>query len=287
RGSRAGGRRRRRALDPLGGASDALPRRHRRAPAAGRRRHRRLRRRRHPGGRRGASPGRGGRRHLHPRCDDAGDRRLGEDERPSAGRLMDFTLSHEQRHIQETIRDFGEREVKPHAAAWDREERFPHETVQRLGALGFLGVALPEDVGGGGADTLANLLVVEGIARYDASLGLTVASHTGLASGHINVFGSETLRRRYLPRMAPGEWLGAWCLTEPGSGSDAAALRTRAVRDGDSWVLSGTKMFITQGTVGHVYVVMASTAPEQGQRGVSAFVVEKGTPGLSNGRKIG
>ncbi len=199
---------------------------------------------------------------------------------------MNFTLSHEHRHIQATIRDFGEREVKPHAAAWDREERFPHETVQRLAALGFLGVALPEDVGGGGADTLANLLVVEGIARYDASLGLTVASHTGLASGHINVFGSEALRRRYLPRMARGEWLGAWCLTEPGSGSDAAALRTRAVRDGDSWVLSGSKMFITQGTVGHVYVVMASTAPEQGPRGVSAFVVEKGTPGLANGRKI-
>src|SRR5439155_271163 len=136
---------------------------------------------------------------------------------------------------------------------WDREERFPHETVKRLGELGFMGVALPEDVGGGGADTLANLLVVEGIARYDASLGLTVASHTGLASGHINVFGSEALRRRYLPRMARGEWLGAWCLTEPGSGSDAAALRTRAARDGDSWVLNGTKMLITQGTVGHAY----------------------------------
>src|SRR5919198_5569348 len=199
---------------------------------------------------------------------------------------MDFTLSDEHRHIQETIRDFGEREVKPHAAEWDREERFPHETVARLGALGFLGVALPEDVGGGGADTLANLLVVEGIARWDASLGLTVASHTGLASGHINTFGGETLRRRYLPRMARGEWLGAWCLTEPGSGSDAAALRTRAVRDGDAWVLNGTKMFITQGSVGHVYIVMASTAPELGPRGISAFVVERGTPGLSNGRKI-
>src|SRR5207247_10220935 len=98
--------------------------------------------------------------------------------------------------------------------------------------------------------------------------------------------GSDTLRRRYLPPMARGEWLGAWCLTEPGSGSDAAALRTRAVRDGDAWVLNGTKMFITQGTVGHVYVVMASTAPEQGPRGVTAFVVEKGTPGLANGRKI-
>src|SRR5205823_6367437 len=104
--------------------------------------------------------------------------------------------------------------------------------------------------------------------------------------GHINVFGSEALRRRYLPRMGRGEWLGAWCLTEPGSGSYAAELRTRAVRDGDSWVLNGAKMFITQGTVAHVYVVMAATAPVHGQRGISTFVVEKGVAGLSNGRKI-
>ncbi len=199
---------------------------------------------------------------------------------------MDFALTDEHRSIQATIREFGEREVKPHAARWDEEESFPHDTVRRLGALGFLGMALPEDVGGGGADTLAAALVVEGIARYDASLGLTVASHTSLASGHLNLFGSEALRRRFLPKMATGEWLGAWCLTEPGSGSDAAALRTRAVRDGDGWVLNGTKMFITQGTVAHVYVVMAATAPEQGARGISAFVVERGTPGLGTGRKI-
>jgi alkylation response protein AidB-like acyl-CoA dehydrogenase len=199
---------------------------------------------------------------------------------------MDFELSDEHRHIQATIRDFGEREVKPHAAVWDREERFPIDTVRRLGELGFLGVSLPEDVGGGGADTLANLLVIEGIARYDASLGLTVASHTGLASGHIDRFASDALRRRYLPKLARGEWLGAWCLTEPGSGSDAGALRTRAERRGDDWVLGGTKMFITQGSVGHVYVVLASTDPGAGKGGISAFVVERGTPGLSNGRKI-
>src|SRR5262249_34665443 len=178
------------------------------------------------------------------------------------------------------------REVKPYAAAWDREERFPVETVRRLGELGFLGMSLPEDVGGGGADALSAALVVEGVARYDASLGLTVASHTGLASGHLNAYGDDALRRRFLPRMARGEWLGAWCLTEPGSGSGAAGLPTRAVRDGDDWVLNGSKMFITQGTVGHVYVVLASTEPEQGQRGISAFVVERGTPGLGTGRKI-
>jgi len=199
---------------------------------------------------------------------------------------MDFELSDEHRHIVETIRDFGEREIKPYAAGWDEREEFPHETVRRLGELGFLGVALPEEVGGGGADALAAALVVEGVARWDASLGLTVASHTGLASGHVNRFASDALRRRLLPKMARGEWLGAWCLTEPGSGSDAGALRTRAVRDGGGWVLNGSKMFITQGTVGHVYVVLASTAPEQGTHGISAFVVEKGMPGLGNGRKI-
>ncbi len=199
---------------------------------------------------------------------------------------MDFALSPAHRRLAETVADFGEREVKPHAAAWDREERFPHETVRRLGEVGLLGLALPADVGGGGGDALAGALVVEGLARYDASLGLTVASHTSLACGHLNLFASEALRRRYLPRMARGEWLGAWCLTEPGSGSDAAGLRTRAERDGEGWVLSGTKMFITQGTVGHVYVVLASTSPARGAKGISAFVVERGTPGLGTGRKI-
>ena len=199
---------------------------------------------------------------------------------------MDFSLTDEQRTIQETIREFGEREVKAQSGEWDRDERFPFEAVAQLGKLGFLGVSLPEDVGGGGADTLAGALVVEGLARYDASLALTVASHTSLASGHVNLFASDALRRRYLPRMTSGEWLGAWCLTEPASGSDAAGLRTRAVRDGDHWVLDGSKMFITQGTVGRVYVVLASTAPDLGQKGISAFVVERDTPGLSNGRTI-
>ncbi|HXJ33627.1 MAG TPA: acyl-CoA dehydrogenase family protein [Candidatus Eisenbacteria bacterium] len=199
---------------------------------------------------------------------------------------MDFTLSEQHRLVAETIRDFCEREVKPAASAWDRDEKFPMDTVKALGRLGFLGVALPTDVGGGGADALTNALVVEGVARYDASLGLTVASHGGLASGHINLFASDHLRKRYLPKLATGEWLGAWCLTEPGSGSDAGGLRTRAVRDGDHWILDGSKMFITQGTVGDVYVVLASTDPEKGTQGVSAFVVERGTPGLGNGRKI-
>src|SRR5258706_4177501 len=199
---------------------------------------------------------------------------------------MDFTLSDEHQQVADTIRVFGESEIKPFASAWDRDERFPTDTVKKLGRLGFLAVSLPEDVGGGGADTLTNALVVEGVTRYDAGFGLTVASHGGLASGHINLFAGDHLRRRYLPKLATGEWLGAWCLTEPGSGSDAGALRTRAVRDGDHWVLDGAKMFITQGSVADVYVVLASTAPDKGATGVSAFVVARGTPGLGNGRKI-
>src|SRR6185436_13622640 len=199
---------------------------------------------------------------------------------------MDFTLSDEHEQVVATIRDFCETEVKPFATAWDADERFPMETVKKLGRLGFLGVSLPVDVGGGGADTLTNALVVEGVARYDASFGLTVASHGGLASGHINLFAGDHLRKRYLPKLATGEWLGAWCLTEPGSGSDAGSLRTRAVRDGDHWVIDGAKMFITQGSVANVYVVLASTAPDKGTGGISAFVVERGAAGLSNGRKI-
>jgi len=199
---------------------------------------------------------------------------------------VDFALSESHVRLAETVREFGEREIRPHAAEWEARAAFPHDAVRKLGAMGLLGLTLPPDVGGGGADVLSGVLLVEGIARYDASLGLTVASHTGLASGHLNRFANDALRRRFLPRMASGEWLGAWCLTEPGSGSDASALRTRAVRDGDHWVLDGTKMFITQGSVGHVYVVLASTDPAAGQRGISAFVVPRDAPGLSNGRRI-
>lgn len=199
---------------------------------------------------------------------------------------MDFELTDEQRHIQETIRDFGEREIKPHAGAWDRDGIFPLDLIRRLGELGFMGVVYPEEYGGAGADSLCGALVVEGLARYDASVALTVASHSGLATGHIFRFGSEAQRQRYLPDLVVGRTLGAWCLTEPGAGSDAAALATRAVRQGDHWVISGTKMFITQGSVADVYVVMATTAPEEGRRGISAFVVEQGTKNLGVGGKI-
>ncbi len=194
---------------------------------------------------------------------------------------MDLTLPESHRALQASLRQFCEENVKPHARAWDHEERFPAQVVQALGELGVLGILVGEEYGGAGMDALAVAIAVEEIARYDGSLALTVASHNGLGTSHIRVFGNDAQRRRYLPRLATGEWLGAWGLTEPGSGSDAAAMKTTAVRSGDGWVLNGSKMFITQGTVGQVFVVLALTEPEKRQKGITAFILERGMPGFS------
>jgi alkylation response protein AidB-like acyl-CoA dehydrogenase len=199
---------------------------------------------------------------------------------------MNFELDEEHRQIRATVANFAEREIKPHSMQWDKTEHFPRDVIQKIGELGFLGVSFPERFGGGGADTLAQALVVEGLSRYDASVGLTCAAHMSLSSGHIAHFASDEHRERYLPDMIAGRKLGAWCLTEPGSGSDAAAMKTRAVRDGDHYRISGSKMFITNGSVGDVYVVMAVTGGGAGKGGISAFVVDRGTPGLTNGKKI-
>lgn len=196
--------------------------------------------------------------------------------------VMDFELSETHSAIQTTAREFAQLEIAPQATAWDQREEFPHAIIPKLGKLGFLGINIDPDYGGSGLDTLAYAIIVEEISRADGSLGLTVASHNGLGSSHIASFGSEQQRRRYLPKLATGEWLGAWALTEPGSGSDAAALATRAERDGDEWVLRGTKMFITQGTVAGVTVVLASTNPSGKHRGITAFAVESGTPGFEH-----
>jgi len=199
---------------------------------------------------------------------------------------MDFELSEEQRQIRATVADFAEREIKPHASRWDRDEIFPRDVVQKIGELGFLGVAFPEKYGGGGADTLSQVIVVEGLARHDAGIALSCAAHMSLSSGHIAMFAAEEHRTQYLPDMLAGKKLGAWCLTEPGSGSDAAAMVTRAHRSRDDFALNGSKMFITNGSVADVYVVMAITDAGAGRSGVSAFIVDRGSPGLSNGRKI-
>ena len=200
---------------------------------------------------------------------------------------MDFELPESHRLLRSTVREFAEREVRPRARDWDKEERFPHEIVPRLAELGLLGIKIPEEYGGAGLDMLAYAVCVEEIARVDGSLALTVASHNGLGTGHVLAVGTEEQKQRYLSRASRGEWLAAWALTEPGSGSDAAGLATTARRDGDDWVISGTKMFITQGSVGGFCVVLARTdfdVPQQ--QGISAFLVETDTPGYSVGKKL-
>jgi alkylation response protein AidB-like acyl-CoA dehydrogenase len=194
---------------------------------------------------------------------------------------MELTLPESHRALQASLRDFCEERVKPYARQWDHDERFPADVVKALGELGVLGMLVAEEHGGAAMDSLAVAVAVEEIARYDGSLALTVASHNGLGTSHIRVFGNDTQRKRYLPKLASGEWLGAWGLTEPGSGSDAAAMKTTATRRGDRWVLNGSKMFITQGSVGHVFVVLALTDPDRRQKGVTAFILERGMPGFS------
>jgi len=194
---------------------------------------------------------------------------------------MDFELGDDLREIQRTVRAFCEAEVKPHARRWDDEERFPWEVVRQLGPLGLMGMSVPEELGGSALGALGAAVVIEELARFDGSLALTVASHNGLGTGHILRFGTDEQRRRWIPPLARGEKLAAWGLTEPGSGSDAAAMRTTAVRRGDGWVLNGAKTFITQGTVGDTFLVLALTDPSAKQKGITAFVLEKGMKGFT------
>jgi len=203
---------------------------------------------------------------------------------------MNFELSQEQKILQKSVRDFCAREIIPKAAAWNEEGKFPHEIIAPLAGLGVLGIQIPERYGGTGMGMLELSVAVEEIARADASVGLTVASHNLLCMDHIYLAGNDEQRLKYLPRLASGKSLGAWCLTEPDSGSDAGAARTRAIRregqHGAEWVLNGGKSFITQGSVAEVYVVLASTTPARKQKGLTAFILEKGMPGLRPGRLI-
>ena len=200
---------------------------------------------------------------------------------------MNFSLSEDHELLRKTVRDFARTEIFPRAKAWDEEERFPQEIVPRLAELGLLGIRIPEEYGGSGMDMVSYAICVEEIARADGSLALTVASHNGLGTGHVLSFGSEAQKKKYLPKAAKGEWLAAWALTEPGSGSDSAGLRTTARREGDDWVINGTKMFITQGSVGGFCVVLARTnsdAPKQ--KGITAFIVEHKTKGFSTSKHL-
>lgn len=203
---------------------------------------------------------------------------------------MDLSLNEDQQIMRNAVREFVAREVIPFAGEWDEKEEFPHETVAKLGEMGVLGMVVPEEYGGSGLDYVTIAVVLEEIARGDGSLALTVASHNSLCTKHVTMFGSEAQKKKYLPDLASGSTLGAWCLTEPGSGSDASGMKTRAVRADGGWILNGTKMFITQGSVGGVYLVLANSAPERKQKGITAFVIERDTQGLSAGphlKKLG
>jgi alkylation response protein AidB-like acyl-CoA dehydrogenase len=194
---------------------------------------------------------------------------------------MDFELPDDHRALQSSLRAFCEEKVKPFAREWDRAESLPRSVLRQLGEVGAMGVLVAEEYGGAAMDALAMSVAVEEVARYDGSLALTVASHNGLGSSHIRLFGSEEQKRKHLPKLASGEWLAAWGLTEPSSGSDAAGMKSTAVRQGEHWVLNGSKTFITQGTVADVFVVLALTSPERRQKGITAFVLERGVSGFS------
>lgn len=200
---------------------------------------------------------------------------------------MDFRLTDEQELIRKTARDFAEAEIRPHVMEWDEGQVFPRELLAKAGELGFLGILFPEELGGAGLGYVEYVTVIEELSRVDGSVGLSVAAHNSLCTNHIYMCGNDEQRRRYIPKLASGEWIGAWGLTEPTAGSDAGGTKTTAVEDGDHWVLNGTKTFITHGTYGDVCVVIAVTDPdsEKKSRRTSAFVVEKGTPGFRPGKK--
>ena len=197
---------------------------------------------------------------------------------------MDFELTADQKAIRDVARQFAEAELGDKIAPYDERHEFPHDMVNKLGELGFLGVLVSPEYGGAGLDYVSYALIVSELCRGDASVGITMWAHNSLCTNHIALNASDEQKRRYLPPLAAGEVLGAWGLTEPGSGSDAAALSTRAELRGHEWMLNGAKAFITNATVAQTAVVMARTEPVAGAPGVSAFILEKGMPGFSAGR---
>ncbi|HLE19913.1 MAG TPA: acyl-CoA dehydrogenase family protein, partial [Vicinamibacteria bacterium] len=198
---------------------------------------------------------------------------------------MDFEFSEEQLEMRRTLRDFAEKEILPHAAEWDEKKIFPRKTIAALGELGFLGVIFPSRYGGAGLSYVDYALVIEELARADASVAITLSAHISLCSNHIYEQGTEEQKEEFLTPLASGKWIGAWSLTEPEAGSDAGGTRTTAVLDGDEWVLNGSKTFTTNGSVADVAIAIAVTDKSKGSHGISAFIVPRGTPGFRNGKK--
>jgi alkylation response protein AidB-like acyl-CoA dehydrogenase len=198
---------------------------------------------------------------------------------------MEFTFSEEQQQLRRSVREFAEGEIAPHVMEWDEASHFPAEILPKLGEMGLLGVIFPEQYGGAGLGYIEYALAIEELSRVDGSVGLTVAAHNSLCSNHIYKFGSEAQKKKYLAPLAQGKMVGAWSLTEPEAGSDAGGTRTTAVRQGTDWVLNGAKTFTTNGHYAGVCVAMAVTDKARESHGISAFLVEKGTPGFKPGKK--
>jgi hypothetical protein len=198
---------------------------------------------------------------------------------------LDFQLSEEQLHLKKMVREFAEREIAPHVMEWDESGQFPMEVVKELGKLGLLGMIFPVEYGGAGMGYVEYVIAVEELSRVDGSVGIIVAAHTSLCSNHIFVAGNEEQKRKYIPKLATGEFIGAWGLTEPNAGSDAGGARCTAVRKGKNWILNGTKTFCTNGHYADAVVVIAVTDKTAHTHGLSAFVVDKGTKGFRPGKK--
>lgn len=198
---------------------------------------------------------------------------------------MDFKLTQEQEMLRKMLRDFGEKEVTPFAADIDKTKEFPWEIIKKMGELGLMGMNIEEKYGGPGLDTVSYAIGVEEMSRACGTVGFTMAAHNSLCTGHIALAGNEEQKMKYLPDLASGKKLGAWGLTEPGAGSDAGNLKTTAVQEGDEWILNGNKVFITNGHVAGTIVLLASTDKEKKTRGITAFIAENDTPGLSMGKK--
>jgi alkylation response protein AidB-like acyl-CoA dehydrogenase len=198
---------------------------------------------------------------------------------------LDFSLSEEQQLLKQSVRDFAEKELAPHSRQWDEKQEFPREVFTKLGEMGLMGAVFPHDYGGAGLSTLDYAVVMEELSRVDAGVALSVAAHNSLCSGHIFLAGSDDQKKRFLTPLAKGDKIGCWGLTENSAGSDAGGTRTVAVRDGDHWVLNGSKTFITNARLADTAVVMAVTDKSKGKKGISAFVVERGTKGFRAGKK--
>jgi alkylation response protein AidB-like acyl-CoA dehydrogenase len=198
---------------------------------------------------------------------------------------MDFQLTEEQEQLKRSVREFAESEIRPHVMEWDEKSEFPLAVVKQLGKMGLMGVVFPSEYGGAGLGYVDYVIAVEELSRVDGSVGIIVAAHNSLCSNHIFIAGNEEQKRKYIPKLATGEFIGAWGLTEPGSGSDAGSARMTAVRKGRNWVLNGTKTFITNGHYADCAVIIAVTDRATATHGLSAFIVDKGTKGFRPGKK--